>query len=166
MEEISAEELKLKAHYYAESGKDWHFHILTPQCGLNASEKYAFVLENLDDNEFFIHYADSILRELGKELAELFHGKEIIPSDVETSEEYLASPNVQFILDRARELNLQGNLWHHHLLSPYCGLNKHKEKWNLMLEDFDHEKLYEDVTDEEPTEDLKEVEALFSAQDF
>jgi hypothetical protein len=33
------------------SKKQWHFHILTPDCQLNDTGKYALVLENVTDTE-------------------------------------------------------------------------------------------------------------------
>lgn len=167
MNKISPEELKRKAHYFAESGKNWHFHILTPGCILNDSGRYAFILENSTDGEVYFHTSDKILRDLGKELAKLLHGNDIIKDDdSEESYEHEVSLAAKQILDHARELNLQHKIWHHHMLFPLCTFNESKGKWNLILEDPDNDLLLKSPSDEEPKADLKEIETLFYSQDF
>jgi hypothetical protein len=65
---------------------------------------------------------------------------------------------------RAKELNGQGVEWHHHMLFPGCAFNKHGQKFTLVFEDPEKHAVIENVTEEEPTGDLKLIEKLFYAQ--
>lgn len=56
--EAGVAEIREKTKKLAAKGKSWHFHILTPQCQLNKSNRFALVLENATNNEVFVFYSD------------------------------------------------------------------------------------------------------------
>lgn len=162
MEDITIEELERKARLFQEQGKKWHFHMLTPDCHFNSNEKkHAFVLENNSDNEFFVTYSDERHMEVGKRLVKIIHGNKILE---ENEKRDISDPAMRQIIERAKGLNNKSKLWHHHLLFPACIFNKHKGKWNIIFEDKENDKILEAIFDNEPVNELREIEILYYQQ--
>lgn len=160
MKELSIEEIEKKAELLNKEDKQWHFHMLTPNCMFNKKDKHAFVLENTSDSESFVFYSQERQMKSGKKLLQMLHGKEILgKKEQETSKE-----KIQIILKKAEEFNKRKILWHHHMLFPHCIFNKKIGKWNIVLEDKEKNKLLEASYDNEPKEDLNKVELLFYKQ--
>lgn len=162
MEKASVEEIKKLAEQYSNEGVKWHFHILTPECQLNDQEKYALLLETAN-NKAFICYSEEPYMNIGKELVQLLHGKDVIKNESDEKEKVLSGA-VKKILQRAKELNKQGVFWHHHMLFPYCRFNKNLGKWTIIFEDQERNETIESVTDTEPKNDLRHIEILFYKQ--
>ncbi len=163
MKEIIIQELLKKAKQLQEQGKDWHFHMLTPDCIFNVrSDKHAFVLENRTDNETHVVYSDERYMEVGQKLVKMLHGNEILDENKGTSK--LRDEKIQIILQKAKELNERNIPWHHHMLFPDCIFNKHKEKWCIVFEDPEEDKTIEFVSDREPKEVLRKIEILYYKQ--
>ncbi len=166
MKNVTPDEIRTRAYQLAKVNKSWHFHILTAICKLNGKEMPAFILENNTDNETLVHYSEKPLKELGKELVQLLHGKDVIKKKNEVENKQEISPNVKKLLDRARELNNQGKLWHHHMLFPFCTFNKNKGQWTIIFEDQENATILESVSGKEPKQDLTELETLFYQQNI
>ncbi len=160
MQKTSLEEIEKRANFYHENNLNWHFHILTPGCMLNNQNSYTFILECPDNREKFVYYSDRKEIALDKKLVGLLHGNDVLDKST-VSEAYKPSLVIKNIVDRAKELNRKGIEWHHHMLFPSCNFNKKSPKWVLMLEDRELDKVFESVTDEEPVNDLKQIEHLF-----
>ena len=135
-----------------------HFHIMSPTCVYNKSDKFAFILEGPETT--YVHYSDKAEKELGKRLAPLLHGEKVLDS-ASTDSSYSPSPEVDRIIERAKQLNEHGQTWHHHMLFPGCTFNQYKPKYALVLEDPETGGLLTSLSDTEPTNDLKQIESLF-----
>lgn len=177
MEKITIDIIKLTAQDLVKQGKDWHFHILTPECQLNETKEYALILENNSDDQTWVYHSDKPQMDVGKYLVQILHGKEVVgekqnqpevgqplAENIETEESGNVSEQVQKILQKAKQLNSQGKFWHHHMLFPACKFNPHPGKFTIMFEDQETGEVIESVTNQEPKSDLKLIETLFYAQ--
>ncbi|MFC2143628.1 hypothetical protein ACFLQN_04490 [Candidatus Aenigmatarchaeota archaeon] len=161
MEETSIEDIMEKARSFQKQGKKWHFHMLTPDCTFNEKkDKHAFVLENVTDSETYVVYSDTRYMEQGQELVKMIHGDKITESSSTESDD----DSISEILEKAKQLNEKEVHWHHHMFFPECEFNKHKGKWCIVFEDNEEGKIIEFLSDSEPTENLKKIEALYYAQ--
>lgn len=163
MQNINVGQIKKQAAQLQDSGKKWHFHILTPECQLNETNDYALILENTTDNEAWICYSDKPYMGIGQELVKLLHGDDVVKSDGDTKPS-APSPEVEKLLERAKDLNKKGEFWHHHMLFPGCMFNKHQNKYVIIFEDQENSKVIKSITDAEPKNDLQHIEGLFYAQ--
>jgi len=164
MKQITIEQIKQKAEKFASSGKKWHFHILTPACQLNDESNYALILENTTNNKSFACRSDEPYMDIGKELVKLLHGDDVVKDDNQETKVSEPSPQVQKILEKAKQLNDAGKSWHHHMLFPDCRFNKHQDKWTIIFEDKEAGEIIESVSDDEPKGDLQHIETLFYQQ--
>lgn len=160
MQEATLEQIKTKALQFHKDDLKWHFHILTPTCSLNDRPKYAFVLECPDQQQAFVYYSEQAEKALGQELAPLLHGAKILNKET-TDSEYQPSETVDKIIDRAKHLNENGVEWHHHMLFPGCRFNTNSPKFSLVFEDPEAHETLVSLSDQEPTNDLKQIEGLF-----
>ncbi len=160
---MTIDEIKTLAKQFSANKKKWHFHILTPECQLNESAKYALILENVTDNQFYVVYSDEPYMDIGKELVVLLHGADVVRDE---TEEKLNPPSEQVgkLLERAKELSSKGIYWHHHVLFPGCTYNKHGSKWVIVFEDKEKGEIIESTSDREPKNDLQHIEGLFYSQ--
>ncbi len=143
-------------------GKNWHFHMLTPDCMFNQREdKQAFILEDSSGGETCVVYSNERYMDIGKELVELLHGKTITKRREGSKG---IGHNIEVILEKARELNKKGVRWHHHMLFPVCIFNKHIGKWNIVFEDKEESRILESISDNEPVNNLREIEILYYKQ--
>lgn len=163
MEEASLDVIREKAHDFAGRGKNWHFHILTPDCLFNLKRRYAFILEDTEDKQYFVHYSNQLESKLGRELAPMLHGAKVF-QQAENDNKYTPSQAVQHMLARAGELSALRTEWHHHMLFPGCRYNKNAPKYTLVFEDPETHTTIENTTNSEPSDDLKLIEKLFYAQ--
>jgi hypothetical protein len=118
------------------------------------------VLECPEKKQAFVCYSDKAEKELGQELSPLLHGSKILNKDT-TDKDYQSSATIRKIVERAKLLNKQGIEWHHHMLFPGCRFNKHSLKFTLVFEDPQAGETLESLSNEEPTNDLKQIEGLF-----
>jgi hypothetical protein len=163
MIEESIEAVVLRAEQAHASGKQWHFHILSPSCCFNQRiGLYALVVEIPLERESHIAYCADRPAEQGKRLVALLHGAKILQgagAATQATNEITSS-----IIARARDLNSHGVAWHHHMLFPDCALNPSPGKWTLLFEDPETGEKLSATYDSEPLNDLREVEVLFYAQ--
>jgi hypothetical protein len=164
MNKASIDQIKTKAQDLSNAGKKWHFHILTPECQLNETDKYALILENTSDGEVFVCYSDEPYMNIGKELVKLLHGDDVVKENTTEADNSKLSEQVTKILKRAKKLNAKGTSWHHHMLFPGCRYNKHHDKWVIIFEDKEAGEIIESITSEEPKSDLLHIETLFYQQ--
>lgn len=162
MRELPRKEIRQKAIELNRAGLKWHFHILPPDCKFNVKTLYAFVLEG-PDKERYVYYSEEVVSDLGKELAPLAHKAEVLYIET-TSANYSPSKIIQKIVDRAQELNQKKIKWHHHVTSPGCQYHKGGEDFILIFEDPITGKSLESYSEEEPINDLKQIEPLFYSQ--
>lgn len=163
MENVDSVKILELATKYANSGEKWHFHILTPECKLNTQGKYSLVLENGTTEAVSVCYSDKPFMDIGKELVQLLHGKDVIKTKDE-KKVALPSEEVKKMLGRAEELIKEGIFWHHHMLFPYCKFNNHKGSWVIVFEDAQNNKIIESISTNEPKNDLQYIENLFYSQ--
>ncbi len=160
MKETTIEQLLKAAKDWHAEGMKWHIHMLTPDCVFNQrAGKHAFVLENDTTGEAYVVYSDEPNTEADHELLLLLHGDDIL--DEEKGSTDSSNEHMQIILEKAKRLNEQGLPWHHHILSPDCVFNKHREKWNMVFESEADGQRLEVLYDEEPVDDLRRIEILF-----
>jgi hypothetical protein len=133
---------------------------LTPTCNFNETLQYAFILEAPDQKISLVHYSDRAEKVLGQELSPLLHGAKVLNQET-TDSSYRPSKIVKEMIDNAKSLNEQGIEWHHHVLFPGCRFNTHSPQFTLVFEDPHTTTVLENVSDTEPTNDLKQIEALF-----
>ncbi len=161
MKEITIQEAVAIAKKLHSKGKKWHFHMLTPDCMFNdRKDKHTFIVENEEDNEVFVVYSDERYMAEGKELVKLIHGKSI----VEEKTAKITDEHSKIIIEKAKKFNEQGIYWHHHMLMPNCIFNKHKGKYCIVFEDKEENRIIESVSEEEPKDNLREIEILYYQQ--
>jgi hypothetical protein len=160
MQAASLKEIKQQALELHSTGQKWHFHILTPSCKLNPTDRYAFIVECPQQDLALVNYSDQAEKALGEELSPLLHGAKIM-DQASTEAGYQPSKIIQDIIERATTLNEQKLEWHHHMLFPGCQFNTNSSKFTLLFEDPRSEEALSSVTDTEPTNDLKQIEGLF-----
>ena len=160
MQKLSSDAIRKKALWFNQEGAKWHFHILTPACKFNTSQQYAFVLEGPDGNA--ICHSEQPPAELGKELAPLMHKAKVLDSNT-TDDSYQPSETIKKIIARATQLNEQGVRWHHHVIFENCQYSEGKSKFTLIFEDPENGTI-EQPSNEEPINDLKQIEPLFYSQ--
>lgn len=166
MKQVSLENIQQAAKKLANTDKDWHFHILTPECQLNDQPKYALILENTSENQFLVHYSDEPAMDVGQQLVKLLHGDDVVgDTGVEESQSTPSSDKVKTILDKAEKMNQTGQFWHHHMLFPECKFNRHQGRWTIIFEDQDTGEVLESVSEDEPKSDLKLIKSLFYQQE-
>lgn len=158
MQEITLDQIREYAVRASDAKEKWHFHILTPTCYLNDSKQYAFILEI--PHKAYVHYSDKIEKKLDKELVALLHGKKVLHKETIDSI-YEPSETVKKMVAKAKELNQRGIEWHHHMLFPNCNFNQDRPKWALLLESSQDTEVLKNLSDEEPLNDLKQIESLF-----
>lgn len=164
MKQVTVDQILEEAKRMAESGNKWHFHILTPECKLNDSGKYALILEDITDSEIYVCNSNEPYMDIGKELVKLLHGNDVVKEENQAEFPKSVSPQAINIIKRMEELNKKGIKWHHHMLFPGCKFNKYPEKFVVVFEDKETGELLESVTDYEPKDDLKQIETLFYGQ--
>jgi hypothetical protein len=160
MHEEPLETIKTKALELHKYSQKWHFHILTPTCQLNDSGRYAFILECPDQKIAYVYYSNRAEKEVGQELSPLLHGAKIMNQET-TDANYEPTVLIKKMAERAKALNEQGVEWHHHVLYPGCRFNEHSPKYSLIVEDPKANEKFESLSDEEPTNDLKQIESQF-----
>ncbi len=160
---MTAQDIKALAEQFSKEKKNWHFHILTPECQLNDSDKFALVLEDLTDNQDYVVCSDEPYLGVGRELVKLLHGDDVVKDE---PEENIVPPSEQVgrLLVRAKQLTEKEKFWHHHMLFPGCKYNKHGNKWVIVFEDQEQGKIIESVSENEPKSDLQHIERLFYNQ--
>ena len=102
--------------------------------------------------------------DIGKELVQLLHGKDVMKSQTEMKE-VPPSSGVKKLLARAKELNKQGKFWHHHMLFPTACLIKMMGNGPIIFEDQERSEIIESITASEPKTDLQYIESLFIAKE-
>ena len=147
----------------AASMKSWHFHLMSPECLLNKTGKYALILENGTDHETYECLSESPYMDIGKNLVQLLHGNDVIKTEVEPKL-LPPSPAVSKILVRAKQSNGRGKFWHHHMLFPDCAYNKNSGQWAIVFEDQENKEVIISLSDAEPKNDLQYIENLFYQQ--
>lgn len=162
MKKVSQDEIKTAAYKAIEENVHWHFHILSPTCRFNGSNDYVFVFERPDEHILLANHADAPQKDLGKELSPLLHGKDVMDKN-SSDKNYEPSEKVKEMREVALRLNSKNTQWHHHMLFKECEFNSHSPNFVLILEDQESGDIYENVTEYEPSEDIKQIEKLFYA---
>lgn len=160
---MTIEDIQKLAEEFARSGKRWHFHILTPECQLNTTDKYTLVLENVTDKKEYVVYSETPFLDIGKTLITLLHGNDVMKSDSDMKSTP-PSEKVKRIVKKAKELMGKGIFWHHHMFFPGCKYNTHGNRWVIVFEDKEKGETIESVSDTEPICDLQHIEGLFYGQ--
>lgn len=162
MQETDLERISTTAKQLHAAGATWHFHILTPSCMLNKTDRYALILEVPDKHIAWVHYSSQAEKAVGQELSPLLHGKEAWTEA--KPEDSKLRPAIQKMIQVAKEMNAAGVEWHHHVLYPGCRFNKNAPQFTLIVEDPRSGEAIESVSVDEPTSDLRHIEPLFYAQ--
>ena len=164
MVESTLDEIMGYAYDFVAQKESWHFHILTPECMLNNTGRYALIIENTISGKSSVCYSDEPYMDVGKELVKLLHGDDVVSEETKDSNTTESSQAVQDIITRVRSLNEQGVSWHHHMLFPGCRFNNHSDMWVIVFEDKETGEIVESVTSREPKSDLVQIESLFYVQ--
>lgn len=162
MQEKPLEIIRQSAISWNDLGDKWHFHLLTPTCFLNVSDKYAFVVENIDTGEVLVHYSDQSEKEVGAQLAPLLHGETIL---TETHGDAELDSTQKEVVEKAKNCNENNLPWHHHVLFPGCQFNETPQKFTFLFESETEEggnvEAVESITDFQPTALLEHIEKYF-----
>lgn len=162
MQAVTQEEMLQKAESFHTNKKEWHFHLLTPDCMLNTSEQFVLVLEEKDTHEVYMYAAKDKPMATSEALLRLLHGNYIMDDNKEEKDNM--SEAVATMMTRAKQVNDHGFFWHHHVLFPYCTYNKHQNKWTIIFEDPEKKELLESISDAEPRADMNTIEPAFYHQ--
>lgn len=160
MQSASLAEIRSEAIELHENNSPWHFHVMSPECMLNTNDKYAFVLESPSDGLIMVHLSDKAEKDLASELSPLLHGSDVMDSKA-TAEGYSPSEIVLQMKERALDLNEKNVQWHHHMLYPDCVFNGYSPNHVLMIEDSSTGEAILSITEEDPKDDLKQIENLY-----
>lgn len=163
MKKISKPEVLNLVESFDDKGQLWHYHFLTPTCQFNESDQYALLVENIDAKKSYVYYSDIAEMELSSKLANKLHGKDVMDQS-KTKKGYLPGVNVLSILDLIQILKAEKIKWHHHVFFPGCKFNIHTDKFELVVEDPRNNKCLISLSDDEPIEDLKQIETEFYNQ--
>lgn len=163
MQETTKEEIRTRALAFNQAGQKWHFHVLLSNCIFNKKSLNAFVLEG--PYEKYVYYSVDSVSDLGKELAPLAHKTDVLNSS-KIKPDYNPSDTIQKIVLRAKELNQKGVHWHHHVTFPGCQYHDGSKSFILVFEDPITGDLVKSYTEEEPIDDLRQIEPLFYNQEF
>jgi hypothetical protein len=164
MVEHTLDDVVLIAERAHSAGKKWHFHILAPSCCFNPhKDSYGLMVEIPLESLTVTAFVAQRPVEQGKKLVSLLHGSQALRGTGCSAE--IENEVTSQILERARCCNALKIPWHHHMLFPDCALNSSPGKWNLIFEDPASGEILNALYDAEPLNDLKEVEALFYAQE-
>lgn len=152
--------LPLAQRFQAEH-KDWHFHILPPDCLHNPFPgEYALVMEDDTSATPYIAQAGDSFPEVDKVLVRMLHGDSILDVSASAEPEELAGSR---ILAHLRDLHMSGANWHHHMHFPGCVINPLPGQWSISVESPGF--LFVEAFAEERIGVLREVELLFFGKD-
>jgi hypothetical protein len=152
--------LPLAQRFQAEH-KDWHFHILPPDCLHNPfPSEYALVMEDDTSATPYIAQAGDSFPEVDKVLVRMLHGESILDVSASAEPEELAGSRM---LANLRDLHMSGSTWHHHMHFPGCVINPLPGQWSISVESPGF--LFVEAFAEEPIGVLREVEMLFFGKD-
>ena len=166
-QEVGPERLLAIGKQLTEDGERWHHHVLSADCALNQRQQCALILEASDRSQIFVTYSDEPMMDVGRSLAELVHGADVLQPTLEPAPGRAPqpdSPAVAEMMRRARALTANGKHWHHHVLFPECWFNPHPGDWTLVFEDPDTGETLESVTTDRPDRDIRITERLFFSQ--
>ncbi len=162
MQETTFDLIEKMALDLQEQGKNWHFHMLSPDCVFNKEQdQHAFVFENISDGTSYVVYSNEANMKLGQKLVKMIHGDEIVR---EGSNPSTKNEKIKQIIERAKALNEKGIHWHNHMLFPDCAFNQNPVKWSILFEDPETGAKITALYDIEPLEDLSLIEVLYYAQ--
>lgn len=166
MKKVTSAKIIRTANKLVKEGKKWHFHILAPGCVFNKNKIFALILEDTEKKTQMVHFSFKRPSKTGQMLVELLHGKGISKAEKKLwkVKSDLVSPKVMKMIERAKELNLKGFSWHHHLLFPECIFNEDSRYWTLIFEDPINGEVIKDKSKSEPKKALKKIEPLFYIQ--
>jgi hypothetical protein len=161
--QISEQEIRTLGEELHTAGKNWHLHVLTPECALNSQASHAIFVEDSDAGENYVTYSQEPMPETALALAALVHGvaATLPPTDAEPEPD---DPMVGQMMMRAKALMTEGRHWHHHIFFPTCTFNPHPGKWTMIFEDPDTKEVITSVSDKRPDKDIGITERLFYAQ--
>jgi len=160
--EATLDECVAAAKRYAAGGANWHNHMLKPGCLFNPRPgTYALLIENNSSGEMLACFCSAVPVEAAQHIVSLRHGADVT-SAPEINDAQGSEP---VILARMRELSRDGTDWHHHMMFPDCVLNPRKGEWLITLEAEGTEEILEYTAETEPFDVLRQVEALFFAQE-
>lgn len=163
MNEVSKEKILAMAQALEADNKTWHYHLLTPACQFNESQRYAILLEDINSQQTFVYYSDAAEMELSNRLSGMLHGEEVL-QQANTSSSYHPSDAVRELLKLIDRLEGAGTAWHHHVFFLGCVFNSHKGEYELVVEDPEEGSYLVSVSGQEPKEDLKQIEQRFYNQ--
>lgn len=137
--------------------------MFTPDCSLNErDDKHGLVLENRTDDQTWVIYSDHEQVKLGQALVKMLHGETILDKGKTSGSP--THPGLSKILKRIDRLNHGGDAWHHHMLFPDCIFNNHPGEWTILIEDESNGETIELLYDEEPVDDLRQIEIRYFGQ--
>ncbi len=146
-----------KAARLQRSGRDWHFHMLSPGCLFNPTKEHELFLES--GRGSFVVKSRKPFTDVPLILGKLL--RRGIATRFRSSP---ASGKISKLAARAKHLSAKRIRWHHHLLFPHCLFNKRVGKWVIAFEDPLENKLMEVVYSHFPAKDLQKIEKLFYSQ--
>jgi hypothetical protein len=172
MIEIPFKELAAKTEKYNQDGITWHFHMFTPSCVFSRSDdQFEILLENpASGEEFYTRFNEKPIEQM-RQMAQLAYG----PDFLEQGEDMEKSPaghgnksydnaDFQLIMEKAREFNASKTPWHNHHLTPDCKFNPEKGRHCIVLEDESRKKIFYAFYDDDPVDDLADLEFLMFGQ--
>ncbi len=163
MKEITKDEALALVESFVAKKEIWHYHLLTPTCQFNTSSRFAIFIENLDTEQTFVLYSDLAEMELSNTLSGMLHGKEVLEQK-NTASNYRPSIEVIAMLELIDKLDTANTKWHHHVFFPGCTFNTHPDMHELVIEDPRNNTYLMSITNDEPKEDLKQIEYRFYRQ--
>lgn len=156
MQEITIDQAREKARSWLTKGKNWHFHVLFPDCVFNTqSNQFALVLENRTADQTFAVYSDNGFAKISQEFLKLRYGDSILETQAGVVPQ---EKPANTLLTQCEVFKQNKVLWHHHLLFPDCIFNQHPGKWNIVLEGSGEARTFNALYDEEPMDDFRQLE--------
>ncbi|MBW2964018.1 hypothetical protein KY363_01035 [Candidatus Woesearchaeota archaeon] len=158
MKEVSLQDIEKLAEGLAAKGSDWHFHLLTPGCNLNAGKNvHAVVVEDMTSRETYVAYSSDDQTALGSRLVVLRNRSRKPAASVMDPEHEV----MEAIIEKAKEMTKAGKPWHCHRLCPGCKFNRHHGQWVVLFEDEGTGEMINALFDSEPRHGVDCLEDLY-----
>lgn len=110
----------------------WHFHVLSPNCLLNANAgKYVLAVEMTDQKRTVGVVYEERPVDVNKRLLGMLHGADALAKKKDVSGEL--GPAEDAAIAGIVDAKEKGLPWHHHMMFPDCVLND-SGRWRIVLE--------------------------------
>jgi len=163
MNHVSKEEITDIVNGLNTTGRQWHYHLMTPTCRFNDTDQFALFVEDVENDKAYVLLSERAQMKISKVFAKLLHGKDVVENTLSNSATELTRQEKN-IIEQIDELTSLGMHWHHHVFFPHCIFSNHKDNFELVLENPSNQSTIISVSRYEPKQVLRYIEKAFYSQ--